>query len=95
MKLTYLITYYVLSIEGKPVKEGTIKCKNRDNEFDAKVQLEKHLQKKVPNFHRLVITSCKLDIDPMIAQDFFDILQGGKKKKTGNWYDDFFGNGSI
>lgn len=86
-KFTFLITYQVFNAQGKVEKSGQMRCKNRFNEFDAKVNLEKHLKANVPNFHSLVISECKLDIDPKAAEKFFDLL---KDKDNGNdWFDQF------
>lgn len=86
-KLNYLITYQVLNINGGTVKAGTMRCKNRTSEFDAKVNLEKHLKTKHTDFHVLVISKCELDIDPVMASNFFDLLKD--KDKGSGWFDQF------
>jgi hypothetical protein len=92
-KLNYLITYQVLNIKGGTVKAGTMRCKNRTSEFDAKVNLEKHLKTKHTDFHSMVVTKCELDIDPYMADKFFDLFKN--KDKGSGWFDQFLKNNPL
>jgi hypothetical protein len=58
---TYIIDYSAYDIDGILLKTGTIKVKNRVMEIDAKVSLEGYLRRKIPNFHRMVVTGCRED----------------------------------
>lgn len=55
----YLIEYAVFSSWNTCLKRGKIKVKNKMNEFDAKTSLERYLKKKVVDFKRLEIYSCR------------------------------------
>lgn len=55
---TFIINYIAYDLQGNTIKHGVIKAKNKNNEFEAKVKLEQYLEKKYPNFGRLVINEC-------------------------------------
>jgi hypothetical protein len=62
-KKTYIIKYEVYNSIDIVLKHGTMKAKNKETEIEAKVGLEKFLQKSVTGFHRLVILECKEEFD--------------------------------
>ena len=57
----YIITYKVLNDEGRIIKQGTIRVKNKLSKFDAQCSLEDYLKRKLPEFDRLIIDSCYPD----------------------------------
>lgn len=61
--MNYLIKYSVYSVEGNLLKEGTIRAKNKQNEFIAKVKFEEYLKMKYPKLDKVIMHSCVEDID--------------------------------
>jgi len=62
MKTAYLIKYSAFDLNNKLIESKSIKVKNKDTEFIAKVELERYLQRKLFGFNRLIIHSCEADL---------------------------------
>lgn len=58
---TYLIEYRALDAQNIVIKEGKIKVKNKMSQMQAKIDLEKYLIKKLPNFNKLIVLKCDED----------------------------------
>lgn len=57
--MNFIIDYQLI-VSDKPIKTGTMKVKNNSNELEAKIKLEKFLEKK-HHFDRIIITKCEKD----------------------------------
>lgn len=68
--MNYLIKYKLLKGEY-PIKQGTMKVKNKQNELEAKIKLEMFL-KKNNDFDRMIVDECIQD-----TLGIFDDLFGG------------------
>lgn len=82
---TFLIEVVVYDVQDFVLFEGTMRAKNKENEFVAKCGLEEHLKKKHATFDRMVVKSCKEE-NPFnnifgngIFDSFNDIFKGFKK----------------
>lgn len=75
--MNYLIKYSVYSVEGDLIKEGTIRAKNKQNEFMAKVKFEEYLKMKYPKLDKIIMHSCtqEIDIFKNLGSLFGDILK--------------------
>ncbi|MEI7487948.1 MAG: hypothetical protein WCJ72_11165 [Chryseobacterium sp.] len=58
---TYVIEYKCYDSKGVMMKSGTMRVKNKTNDFVAKCSLENHLKRKLPNMDKLIVLSCKVD----------------------------------
>lgn len=74
MKKNYLIKYKVYSSIDVVLRQGTMRVRNKANEFTAKVGLESHLRKIVPAFNRLEVESCIEE--KKILEDVSEIFEG-------------------
>jgi hypothetical protein len=61
MKKTFIITYKIFDNKNNIIKSGSMKCKNKYTDLEAKISLEAFLKKKYNNFYKLVVVSCKED----------------------------------
>jgi len=59
MKKTFIIEYSVFDKNGKILKNGKIKVKNKANSLEAQCMLDKFLEKRYKNFGRLIVHDCK------------------------------------
>lgn len=57
--MNYLIKYKLLKGEY-PIKQGTIRVKNKQNELEAKIKLEMFLR-KTNDFDKMVVEECIKD----------------------------------
>ena len=73
---TFVIKYGVYSAPTS-YRSGEIKVKNCHNSVHAQIKLEQYLKSKDPRFTKLVVHSCREDLD--ILNIFNDIFYGGKK----------------
>jgi hypothetical protein len=71
MKKTFIIAYEVFDNKNNIIKSGSMKCKNKYTDLEAKISLETFLKKKYNNFYKLVILSCKEDSIFSIFDDIF------------------------
>ena len=84
-KENFLIDYTIYGKDKSIIKNGKIRVKNKQGEFEAKCSLEKYLKKKYSDFSTLVIHKCDVDIlgssfdniNPNIMSTFNRIF-GGK-----------------
>jgi hypothetical protein len=58
---TYIIHYQAYDKNGRLLKHGKLRCKNKLSEFDAKCGGGKHLEKTIPNCARVTITACNIE----------------------------------
>lgn len=55
---TFLIEYKVLNMQSVVVKNGSIRCKNKEDEEDAQRSLRRHLLNTVPGAGRVLFGRC-------------------------------------
>lgn len=58
--MTFKIKYSLFDKDNNVVKWGEILAKNKRNELQAKISLEKYMRKKY-TFSHMVVHECKLD----------------------------------
>ena len=61
MRNDYLVTYLAFDSSNMVIKKGTVRCKNRLSAFDAQAGLERHFEKTLSGFTRLLVTSCHIE----------------------------------
>ena len=59
--MNYLIKYTQYSCAGTVLCSGTMRVKNKPNEFVAKASLEDYLKRKHPDAGNLFVHDCKED----------------------------------
>lgn len=75
MKMTYknyLCEYTAKDKNGKVLRGGKMRVKNRMSEVDAQVKLEAWLKKKHPDFGWLVVHKCY--VDNIFSEFFGDVF---------------------
>lgn len=69
--MNYLIDYEFYDDNGDIIKYGMMRVKNAESGVHANVKLEKYLERKYPNFNRLVVHRCTPDVFTNIFGDIF------------------------
>jgi|AntAceMinimDraft_18_1070375.scaffolds.fasta_scaffold292781_2 hypothetical protein len=62
MNKKYVVKYEIYLITGEVIKNKEIKIANCLSDIEAKIRLEKYLEKKHKNFKQLVVHNCVEDI---------------------------------
>ena len=75
---TYKIDYEIYFKNGTHEHKKPMKIHNCIGELHAKVRLEEFLKKKYPKFEKLVVFSCKDDIN---MKNFFDMFGSNNLSK--------------
>ena len=70
----FLIKYTVQDKDRCILKEGTMRVRRKLDSLDAQIKFEIFLKKKYPEFDRLIVHSCKEDINPFSGTGFEDIF---------------------
>ncbi len=59
--MNYLIKYSLTNKQGTIIKQGTMKVKNKESEYVARVRFMEFLKRKNPDYGELLIHKCEID----------------------------------
>ena len=79
MEKTYTISYGYYLTSGK-YSSSKMRIKRCMSDLHAKIRLEEYLKKNIDGFSRLVVYTCKDDVNNPFGDVFGDIFGGFNKK---------------
>lgn len=89
MTYNFLIEYKVFTFQRVMIKAGSMRCKNKATEDEARRSLNAHLMKSVPGAHQVVIIKCKNETEEERAADILALAEKMVRAKRAKGNDEY------